>query len=405
MRGHCCIVSAMRIAAVFCVLMTVGAPAQMLQSRSYATTGHPTEALATPDGQFVLVTVDRGRGQQSSSGIDVFHDTGTKLERVAFQALGSDNAQGIVLIPHTRMLAIGMSNEGVAFLPLDDTLHGKAKPQMLPQGEGSGSGYLAVTPDGEYLFVANEYGGGGNLGVVALHRDEAGNVHPETLTHIATGRATPGVAISPDGSRVYTVGEVTRPELAARLPGHGVAELERSGCVQGRPDWPMPNGLLYAIDVGRATKLSETATPADRRGVFAGVVNAGCSPVREAVSADGTNVYVAARGDNRVLVFDAKALETDPAHSFLRAIPTGGEAPVGLRLFHGDKALLVANSNRFAQGPGNATVFDLADPMKPVLRQTIKTGEFPRNITASADGERLFLTVFLGDELMVLTPK
>lgn len=395
----------MRIAAVFCVLMTVGAPAQMLQSRSYATTGHPTEALATPDGQFVLVTVDRGRGQQSSSGIDVFHDTGTKLERVAFQALGSDNAQGIVLIPHTRMLAVGMSNEGVAFLSLDDTLRGKAKPQMLAQGKESGSGYLAVTPDGEYLFVANEYGDGGNLGVVALHRDEAGNVHPETLAHIATGRATPGVAISPDGSRVYTVGEVTRPDVAARLPGHGVAELERSGCVQGRPDRPMSNGLLYAIDVGRATKLSETATPTDRREVFAGVVNAGCSPVREAVSSDGMNIYVTARGDNRVLVFDAKALETDPAHAFLRAIPTGGEAPVGLRLFHGDKALLVANSNRFAQGPGNVTIFDLADPMKPVLRQTIKTGEFPRNITASADGERLFLTVFLGDELMVLTAK
>jgi DNA-binding beta-propeller fold protein YncE len=395
----------MRVAAVFCVLMTVGASAQMLQSRSYATTGHPTEALATPDGQFVLVTVDRGGGGESSSGIDVFHDTGKKLERIAFQALGSDNAQGIVLIPHTRMLAVGMSNKGLAFLPLDDALHGKAKLQMLPQGEQSGSGYLAVTPDGEYLFVANEYGDGGNLGVVALHRDEAGNVHPETLAHIATGRATPGVAISPDGSRIYTVGEVTRPEVAARLPGHGVAELERGDCVQGRPDRPMPNGLLYAIEVEKATKLSEAANLTDRRGVIVGMVNAGCSPVREAVSADGTTVYVTARGENRVLVFNAKVLETDPAHAFLRAIPTGGEAPVGLRLFHGDKALLVANSNRFARGPGNVAVIDLADPMKPVLRQTIQTGEFPRNITASADGERLFLTVFLGDELMVLTAK
>jgi DNA-binding beta-propeller fold protein YncE len=395
----------MRLAAIFCALMTACAPAQMLQSRSYATTGHPTEALETPDGQFVLVTVDRGRDGESSSGIDVFHNTGKNLERVAFQALGSDDAQGIVLIPHTRMLAIGMSNGGLAFLPLDDTLHGKAKPQMLPQGEKSGSGYLAVTPDGEYLFVANEYGDGGNLGVIALHRDEAGNVHPETLAHIATGRATPGVAISPDGSRIYTVGEVARPEVAARLPGHGVAELERGDCVQGRPDRPMPNGLLYAIDVGRATKLSEAATSTERRGVIVGVVNAGCSPVREAVSGDGTTIYVTARGDNRVLVFNSKALETDPAHSFLRAIPTGGDAPVGLRLFHGDKALLVANSNRFAHEPGNVTVFDLADPMKPVLRQTIQTGEFPRNITASADREKLFLTVFLGDELMVLTPK
>ena len=92
----------------------------------------------------------------------------------------------------------------------------------------------------------------------------------------------------------------------------------------------------------------------------------------------------------------------DRDHAFLRAIESGGAAPVGLRLFRDGKALLVANSNRFAGGPGNATVFDLTDPAKPILRQTIKTGAFPRNITISADGATLYLTVFSGDQLMVL---
>ena len=67
--------------------------------------------------------------------------------------------------------------------------------------------------------------------------------------------------------------------------------------------------------------------------------------------------------------------------------------------------LLVANSNRFAGGPGNATVVDLSDASKPVLRQTIKTGEFPRNIRSSADERTLYLTIFSGDELMVLRAK
>lgn len=389
------------------LLAAVGASAQVLESKTFKTSGHPTEALATPDGQYVLVTVT-GAGFSGSSGIEVFHwaDGGGKLERVALQPLGSEGAQGIVLIPHTQTLAVGLSNAGVAFLPLDDTLRGKAKPQVLPQGDRSGSGYLAATPDGQFLFVANEYGDGGNVGVIALHRDDAGAVHPETLAHIPTPRATPGVTISEDGSRVYAVGEVVTPEAAARLPGHGVAELERSGCVQARADRAMPNGALFVIDTAKAETLTAAMSPQDvRRQAVRRIVDAGCSPVREAVSADGAMVYVTARGDNKVLVFDAKRLETDAEHAFLRAIPSGGEAPVGLKLFDGGKMLLVANSNRFAGGPGNATVVDLSDAGKPVLRQTIKTGEFPRNIRSSADERTLYLTIFSGDELMVLRAK
>jgi DNA-binding beta-propeller fold protein YncE len=76
---------------------------------------------------------------------------------------------------------------------------------------------------------------------------------------------------------------------------------------------------------------------------------------------------------------------------------------VGVKLFADDKALLVANSNRFAGGPGNAAVFDIADPAKPALKQTIPTGPFPRNITSSPDGKTLYLTIFNGNQLMVLT--
>lgn len=382
--------------------MSVTASARMLQTRSYGTTGHPTEAMATPDGQYVLVTVNVEHGQERASGIDVFHDTGKKLERVAFQPLGAEGAQGIVLIPKTRTLAVGMSNAGVAFLSLDDALLGKAKPKVLPQGERSGSGYLAATPDGQFLFVANEYGDGGNLGVIALHRDEAGGLYPETLAHVPTQNVTPEVTVSPDGSRIYTVAEVVTPEIAAQLAGHGVAEQERQGCLQSSTDKPRSNGVLYVIDVAKATALNGESTPQDAKGAVIAEVDSGCSPVREAVSADGATVYVTARGDNHVLVFDRKALETDPGRAFLRSIPTGGESPVGLRLFTGDKALLVANSNRFSDGPGNITVFDLSDAAKPVLRQTIPTGRFPRNITASADGKTLYVTVFLGDELLVL---
>lgn len=84
-------------------------------------------------------------------------------------------------------------------------------------------------------------------------------------------------------------------------------------------------------------------------------------------------------------------------------LPRSGLLAVGLALFDHDRKLLVANSNRFTNGPGSATVIDLADPAKPTILQTIKTGQFPRNITASPDGKTLLLTVYTGNELMLLT--
>jgi DNA-binding beta-propeller fold protein YncE len=202
--------------------------------------------------------------------------------------------------------------------------------------------------------------------------------------------------------------EIVPPQVAARLPGHGVAELERSGCVQRDAARSRANGVLVTIDVAKAEALAEGSSGKEARAAVISAVDAGCSPVRGAVTADGGLVYVTARGDDRVLVFDtkkledARKLEQDSESPLVRAFATGGAAPVGLRLFDGDKRLLVANSNRFAGGAGSATVLDVNAGAKPQVLQTIRTGEFPRNITASPDGRTLYMTVFGGDELMVL---
>jgi DNA-binding beta-propeller fold protein YncE len=390
--------SRLAVAGVVAWLAAGGGFAQVLATSVVKTSGHPTEALTTPDGRYVLVTVDAENG----SGLEVFRWEGGELKLVGWQPLGAENAQGIVLVPHTKMLAVGMSNAGVAFLSLEDALEGKAQVTLVAQGERSGSGYLAASPDGRFLFVANEYGENGNVGVIALHPDAGGGLHPETVAHIPTRRTTPGIAISPDGRWVYTVSEVLTAEESAKLPGHGNPLLERSGCTQaaGRP--ANPGGALFTIDAAKAEALTGMPGEDVAKGAIVSEVEAGCSPVREAVSADGGRVYVTARGDDRVLVYDAQLLATAPERAFVAAIPSGGRAPVGLKLL-GNGLLLVADSNRFAPGqPGNAVVIDVADPAKTKVVQTIATGEFPRNITASADGKTVTMTVFLGDELMVL---
>ena len=308
-------------------------------------------------------------------------------------------------IPHTGLLAVGLSNSGVAFLPLDATLNGKATPRNISQGDRSGSQFLAATPDGRTLFVSNEYGQRGDVGVIALRRDDQNQLIPTATAQILTPDTTPSITISPDGSRLYALSEVVPRSAPEAIPLGSAPELQHAGCRQGPGSRPQSNGGLYVIDTAKAAALPRDLTAEQARDAIPRLINSGRSPVRAAVSSDGRTVYVTARGDNKVLVFDAAALEGDPGNAFLRAIPSGGEAPVGLALFDHDRKLLVANSNRFTNGPGNATVIDLADPAKPTNLQTIKTGQFPRNVTASPDGRTLLLTVYLGNELMLLTMK
>lgn len=383
------------------VSLSTLASAQVLEFRTFATSGHPTQAIWTPDGQYVLVTVTRQR--PISGGIEVFRVDGPKLKRVAYQYLGDDPAQGILLIPHTRTLAVALSDAGVAFLSLDDTLRGKAEQHVIAQGDRPGSFGLAATPDGATLFVANEYLHGGSVGVIALRHDPKGELAPYTTAQLQTQFATPGISMSPDGKRLYAVDEILPANWPQRLPGHDIPDLQHGNCFQGPQSRPRPNGGLFVIDAAKAAALPPNFTAQQERDAMPVLMNAGCSPVPVAASSDGRTVYVVARGDNHVLVFDAAALEHDPAHAFLRAIDTGGEAPVGLALFDHDRKLLIANSNRFTNTPGNATVIDLADPANPRIVQTIKTGDFPRDITASPDGRSLLLTVYLDDELMLLT--
>lgn len=205
------------------------ASAQILTTRTFSTDGHPMQAIWTPDGQHVLVTVSR----PGQSGIEVFRVDGDKLKREAYQPVGSDPTQGILVIPNTGLLAVGLTNAGVGFLPLDAALKGKAETRAIPQGDRPGSLFLAVTPDGRTLFVNNEYLNRGSVGVIALRRDAQGKLDPVTTAELQTQIATPGIAISPDGSRLYAVDELLPQGLPEKLPGHDIPDLQHGGCTQG----------------------------------------------------------------------------------------------------------------------------------------------------------------------------
>jgi DNA-binding beta-propeller fold protein YncE len=386
-------------------------PIVVTGSTTYATAGFPFSALVSRSGA-VLVSVTADGKAGSATGVQVF-EPGPAGGWVpsCLNALPSSlgrpvDAEVLSLFPGARDAAMGIGYPGAIFYHVRNLLACDASGYIVAQGStrlnDAGSFAVAVTPDRKFAFVANEYGIApgamtlGNIGVVAIERDSNGDftIGTELIGRIPTGgNAVAGVAISPDGTRLYVTSEVAARNTVASGGGNPV--LARTGCVQQVGGIPSINGLLTVIDVAAAE-----ANP--NSGAILATVAAGCSPVRMAETRDRTTLWVAARGDNRVLAFSVAALESNPDEALLGYADSGGTAPVGIRLFHHDRFLAVANSNRFDTGTANATILDVTCPASASVVQTIPTGLFPREINVGPDDATLYLTNYISKTFQVI---
>lgn len=384
-------------------------PSLTATSSLIATAGKPFEAAVSADGTvFVSVTADASAG--SATGVQVFSQSNGTLKSSCVNALpaallGSNTFfANLSFFPNGTDLGGGIGFPGAIFYHAADLVNCNAADFVVGQGStaGNNAGTLAVaaTPDGKFAFVANESGvapgagTNGNIGVVAIQRDNVGNFTTGTtlMGQIATGgNAIAGMTLSPDGTRLYVTSEVAANGTVAAGGGNPI--LSKSGCLQGSVS--SINGLLTVIDVSKAEVTPDA-------GAILATVNAGCSPVRLLETADATTLWVTVRGDDRVLAFNTAKLESDPNKALLGFASTGGTAPVGLRLFHNDQLLAVANSNRFQTGTANATILNVASPSTASVVATIPTGNFPREITVGPDGATLYLTNFDSDTLQVI---
>jgi hypothetical protein len=293
--------------------------------------------------------------------------------------------------------------DGVIQVPQHPILNCNDCPNCAP-----GTFDVAVTPDGNFAFVANEYGkmpsptpptetGGGTVGIIHVLRDGSGRftgtkpVEPYDTIYIPGGSTIPGITMSHDGRYLYVACEVSgsgvnpdnatvyRDPTNVRFTRHGVVlcpGCRRDVNYRGQPignacdnesnGYPYSqNGLLAIIDVDMATKgMGQNS--------IVTIIAAGCNPVRAVETQDGQYVWVAARGRNtqlpmpadpdargsQVLGFNRSALvSASPNNAFVGYGDTHGTAPVGITLFNNDTLLAVANSNRFwktgseCQGP------------------------------------------------------
>lgn len=361
----------------------------------------------------MLVSVTADGRAASATGVQVFDQRREGWVARCLNALpasvgpGAD-AEVLSLFSGMRDAAMGIGRPGAIFYRVEDLLacNGDGGGYVVGQGTtgplGAGTFAVAVTPDGKFAFVANEYGIAagarteGNIGVVAIERDFEGNLTGSAVLigQIPTGgNAIAGVTLSPDGRRVYVTSEVAAPSTVASGDGNPV--LARTGCLQQAGSVPTRNGLLTVIDAAAAEANPGTAA-------ILATIDAGCSPVRMVETRDQKTLWVSARGDDRVLAFDTATLESNPDAALLGYAATGGTAPVGIRLFQHDRFLAVANSNRFDTGVANATILDVTCPVSAKIVQTIPTGSFPREINVAPDDATLLLTNYLSETFQVI---
>ena len=155
----------------------------------------------------------------------------------------------------------------------------------------------------------------------------------------AVGKAPTGVAVSPDGKRVF------------------VANLE--------------DNTLSVLDTW--SLLAITGTP----------IQVGPSPAYVAVLPNGSRVFVSNLYGNTVSVIDAT---TDPPKVIGKPIPVG-TAPMGIAVSPDGTRVFVANSLSNSISVLDAT----ANPVK-IIGKPLKVGVGPYALAFTPDGARLFVT-------------
>jgi DNA-binding beta-propeller fold protein YncE len=344
--------------------------------------GRPFGLAATVDGCWLFVALfDTPQG---GGGVAVLRnrDGAFRLDHVVNVP---GRPSGLSLAESGRLLAVA-AEDRILLIDVGRLESGDQQPIIADISDTEGQGPLGAIEaqfalHDRWLFVSEERRG--RIAVLDAPRAEAGAGAASIVARAIVGGGPVGLALSPDGLRLFVTSEVAAPSVTAP-----------SRCASLRPGGePSPQGLLLAIDVRAAAETPDQS-------IRAGWV-AGCSPVRAAVSPDGSQVWVSARGDDAVLAFPTR--EAPGAHSPTAPIRYKvGASPVGLAVRPDGRELWVADSDRFSPtGAGTLTCIALADGSE----RRLGAGRFPRELIFLPDGKTLAASLFGSNALLFVPTK
>jgi DNA-binding beta-propeller fold protein YncE len=240
---------------------------------------------------------------------------------------------------------------------------------------GNNSIEVTLSSDDKYAFVSQEYGSTatglrGAVEVFNVYRASNGSVSSTYLGYVELGYAVVGMALSNNGCKLYATSE-----LASRNTTQGTLSVLDVATLKTNPS----KALLASFD-------------------------AGCSPVRIAVSSNGKHIWVTARESNKLLAFDAAKLETNSSGALLASVQVG-TSPVGVTFVNHGRHLVTADSNRFeyTNTTTGLTVVDTQAALKGKQGfPRIPTGLFPREFAVSPDGKTLLASEYGSKAIQVV---
>ena len=350
--------------------------------------GNPFQAMATPDGCWVFVTMLQGSAD-AKEGLAVIRRGGGVLD--VMRVVGDIGAPAGMTMTHDGRVLVVAAQDRVAFLDVSRVVEGGANPVLgvLREGRGVGAVATTVTSNDSLLFVSNEQGEA--ITVVNLFQTRrSGFAAPVVIGRVAA-RVPISVVLSPDERLLYATSMSAPPSFGWPLECDGPAPTAPTSA-------RVPQGAVLVIDVSRAAE--------GRPDAVVGVVPAGCSPERLVLSPDGATAYVTARGDNMLRAFDTRRLPADTAHALLARFPVG-TAPVGVLAIADGRIVVVVSSDRLAGDPADHQELSVMDVSRLSAGAgarigTIPAGSLPRELRTTADGRTLLLTNFGSRTLEVI---
>ena len=322
--------------------------------------GHPFGVTTTPSGAHTFVTL--------GNSVAVLAN-GSALAPTLLHTMSVPGAQkGDVVTSDDQELLVA-SGSGALVLKTKEAEHGHVVLLgTLSSPGGRGAVEVELSPNGRFVFVTLQSSGG--VAVFNLQEALAGNFASAFVGLIPTGVDPVGMATSPDGKWLYVT---SIEKVRTSSPSAGILSVVN----------------LAKAEVNPAKSVVSTAA-------------AGCSPVRVITSADGSVVWVTARGSDSLLAFSAALLRTDPARSLLASVRVG-EAPVGLALVDGGKRIVVADSDRFGAPGAVSGLAVVSVPAalagRPALLGYLPAGGFPREMALTPDGRELLVSNYSSSQL------
>jgi YVTN family beta-propeller protein len=356
--------------------------------------GRPFGTVSSPDGCWLFVSLTSA-SQKPLNGVALLKRRGGQITVEKVFPVEA-NPTGMTITHDGKLLVIA-GGASVVFMDVARMTGGAGSDPVLGyirNGQSPGSVYVNTTADDRLLFVSDE--AAKTVTVINLRRARAEGFKESAIVgKIPTGRAPIALTFSPDGRWLYTTSQSAPDSF------NWPVECKPEGADPATAQPRFPQGAIIVVDVAKAA--TDPANSVVAR------VQAGCNPVRLAISPDGARAYVTARNSNALLAFDTAKFQTDAANARIGTVPVGN-SPVGVAVVNNGRQVVVSNSNRFAREQTvrqTLTVIDAARVGEgaAAIRGSLPAGLFPREFGRTPDGLTLFVSNYISSELEVIDLK